>query len=666
MKKSNKKRATTKIVGESIPKRRNYWLPLLLILVATFIAYSPTFENNFVDWDDDFYVEKNTLITKGEVGKMFQLNVGDAIKAAYDKEARETLDKSSFVVGNYHPLTIYSLYLNYSNSKLDPFSYQFTNLFLHLVNVLLVFLLLKRILPDKQLGILIGTALFALHPMHVESVSWVSERKDVLYSLFFLLGLLSYFRYREKRELLFLVLTFVLFLASCLFKPAAVVFPLVIILIDFYVDRKIFLKSFLRYTPMLAISFLFGLITLSAQVDSGAVGKIEHLSQMEQIVLAGHSIILYLFKFFIPSELCALYPIPSSVDGTMYITFLLSLLIIFFVLKYHSKDRNITFGFVFFLINLILILQVVSVGSAMIADRYTYVPYIGLSIITGVLLGKGLEKWKSKLLFIYVPIGFILILSGLTFNRIKIWKNTETLFSDVIAKEPGQSLGWGTRGTYLKKLGDNSTDLNRRNKYLKRALKDLSESLKLDPDNTIIRNNRGNIYFNNQEYKKALDDYLVCDELGDSTPILLTNMASAKFVLNYREDAFNDFERALKVDSTFEKAYMNRGIALLSVQEYTSALSDFQTYLRYDPLNAGIINSVGLCYRGLKQENNAIRSFDRAIANATKASDKSVFHFNRGVSYYSLGRKSEAKSDFIIAQQNGYGLPDALKIEFNL
>ena len=160
--------------------------------------------------------------------------------------------------------------------------------------------------------------------------------------------------------------------------------------------------------------------------------------------------------------------------------------------------------------------------------------------------------------------------------------------------------------------------------------------------------------------------YLVCDELGDSTPILLTNMASAKFVLNYREDALNDFERALKVDSTFEKAYMNRGIALLSVQEYTSALSDFQMYLRYDPRNAGIINSVGLCYRGLKQENNAIRSFDRAIANATTASDKSVFHFNRGVSFYSLGRKSEAKSDFIIAQQNGYGLPDALKIEFNL
>ena len=109
----NKKKENPKKSGkivesnvQSISKKINYWLPLLLILVATFIAYSPTFENDFVDWDDDFYVEKNTLITEGEVGKMFQLNVGDAIKAAYDKEARETLDKSSFIVGNYHPLTI--------------------------------------------------------------------------------------------------------------------------------------------------------------------------------------------------------------------------------------------------------------------------------------------------------------------------------------------------------------------------------------------------------------------------------------------------------------------------------------------------------------------------------------------------------------------------------
>ena len=649
----------------SIPKKINYWLPLLLILVITFIAYSPTFENELVDWDDNFYLETNTLITEGKVAEMFQLNFIHAIKAAYDKEARETLDKSSFVSGNYHPLTIYSLYLNFQFSKLNPNSYQLTNILLHLINVILVFLLLKRILPDKRFAIFIGTALFALHPMHVESVSWISERKDVLYSVFFLLGLLSYFKFREKRQLLFLLATYALFFASCLSKPAAVVFPMVIILIDFYIDRKIFLKRFLRYIPMLAISTVFGLITLSAQVDSGAVGKIWHLSQFEQIVLAGHSVILYLFKFFIPFELCAFYPIPSSVDGIMYINFFLSILILFFVLKYRLKDLNITFGFMFFFINLLLILQVVSVGSAMIADRYTYLPYIGLSIIVGVFLEKLLNKWKSKLLVIYFPIGFLFLLTSLTFNRTKIWKNTRTLFSDVIAKEPNQWLGWGKRGMYFKELGNEQSDSEERFRYHTRALEDFNKALKLDPDNK-LRLERGDILFNRQMYREALEDFKVRFSVGDTSAILLTNMATSVYKLNNKTDAFKFYAKALSSDSTFKYAYFNRGIDYFSEKEYSNSLSDFKKYVFFDSINGGVYYTMGLCQKRLGNHREAVMYYTKAIEFYPSERELAKYYFDRGLSNYLIGNLQDSKSDIQSAQSKGYEIPDFLVKEFDL
>ena len=125
---------------QSIPKKINYWLPLLLILVATFIAYSPTFENDFVDWDDDIYVVKNELLKEGDIGKMYNLDVVNALKASYNEDYRDSVDVTPFVAANYHPFTMHSMHLNYSSDDLSPFSYQLTNILLHLLNVILVFL----------------------------------------------------------------------------------------------------------------------------------------------------------------------------------------------------------------------------------------------------------------------------------------------------------------------------------------------------------------------------------------------------------------------------------------------------------------------------------------------------------------------------------------------
>ena len=224
------------------------WMGAILLL--TLIAFYPSINCSFINWDDQFYVTDSKLI---------QSLSFENIKKIFSTE--------SVVALNYHPLTILSLAIDYHLGNLDPRQYHFTNLFIHILNTLLVFFFAYKLSDRKLIVGIFVSIFFGIHPMHVESVAWIAERKDVLYTFFFITGLLTYLSYSETKKKKFLVLTFIFFFLSVLSKAMAVVFPFVILLIDYYKARKVSLEVFVEKIPFFLISLIFGIFALRIQVN---------------------------------------------------------------------------------------------------------------------------------------------------------------------------------------------------------------------------------------------------------------------------------------------------------------------------------------------------------------------------------------------------------------
>ena len=228
------------------PMSLAYKVLLAVVLILTLIVFSNSFKNNFlVNWDDDGYILNNPTIQhldKGSIHEIF----------------------TSFHMGNYHPLTTLTYALEYKFFKLDPLPYHWLNLIFHLCNVVLVFLFIK-LLSKKNLAAVITAVLFAVHPMHVESVAWISELKDVLYTFFFLLSLLFYMQFAKKKNPAVYILSLLMFVLSLLSKSAAVVLPVLLFLIDYFQSHKQNVKSVLLKVPFFILALIFGIIALKSQ-----------------------------------------------------------------------------------------------------------------------------------------------------------------------------------------------------------------------------------------------------------------------------------------------------------------------------------------------------------------------------------------------------------------
>ncbi|HNM26352.1 MAG TPA: hypothetical protein PKL15_13015 [Saprospiraceae bacterium] len=259
------------------------WIPAILLLV--YFAYQPALQNDFVNWDDPTYVTENPLL----------LRPTPENKAALWSQP---------VSLNYHPLTMLSLAWNMDPAKPKARPFIATNIFLHVCNTALVFLFAYFLSRRKLLVAIFTALLFGIHPMHVESVAWVSERKDVLYTLFFMAALLSYLRYVRRGGWGWLAATLGLFVLSCLSKAMAVSLPLVLLLIDFYEGRlwqegKIVWRAVLEKIPFLVISLLFGVKAVEIQ-SAGAIGDFQAFSLIQRIAIASYGFLFYLYKLFVP------------------------------------------------------------------------------------------------------------------------------------------------------------------------------------------------------------------------------------------------------------------------------------------------------------------------------------------------------------------------------
>ena len=603
-------------------------MAMVSIIFMVILAYYPALDAGFVNWDDEDYVVNNSDIR------------------SFDN-FREIISRP--VQGNYHPVTMLSLALNYKISGLDASSYHILNVILHIINSLLVFFFILRLSQRKFWLAFIVSLLFALHPLHVESVAWISERKDLLYSCFFLAGLIFYLNYLDQNKVRYLLPVFLLFILAVLSKPAAVIFPIVLLAVDFYKGRLGLLKTYLEKVPFILISIFIGLITMRAQADAGATVFAEQFVLAERLLFAGYGIMMYIQKAFWPLSLCAFYPFPDISSGFPAL-YWFSLLIVFVLAMIFIKTRKnhplLSFSILFYFLNLSLVLQLIPVGNAVIADRYAYLPIIGVFIFPAYFFQKWVERNHNKvslLMFLIISLSAIAMMI-LTFRQASTWKDGKSLWDQAIKVSPS-SRAYVNRGLLYKKAGN-----------LEKAFQCYTSAINLgtrEPDAWV---NRGNIYFSKGQFENAILDYNTCLSLSSVNINAYENRGAAYASLQKPDLAMQDFNVALSLDSTSQSVYANRAMLKMSKSEFDSALLDFNKYLSLGADPSGEIWS----FSG--EANFKLGRFEEALIcynNALSIRETGLYYLNRSKILYQLSRRKEAYADALKAVANGMNVDPA-------
>ena len=632
-------------------------LLLSLILLITVIIYFPALQNKFTNWDDGGYVTDNTYIKSlsGEnVGYMF----------------------TKPIASNFHPLTILSLALNYQVSGMKPFSYFLVNIIFHLFNIVLTYYFALLILGRNKLLALFVAAIFAVHPMHVESVAWISERKDVLYTFFFLSSMIAWVMFISKKQWMWYLFSLALFFLAGLSKPSAVVLPLILLLLDFLYKRKFNLQQVAEKIPFFAISIWIGLATIHAQSDLAAYA-IKNYNFAQQFLFAAFGFLIYIVRLFVPVGLSAMHPVPvfnTSLDlpPFYFAAPVLVLVLAGFVLYSLKHTRLLLFGLMFYLLNIVLTLQFMQVGSAVYSERYTYVSYIGLLIGVAWLLDQAAAKYKMPRTALYtIMILFFGINVVLAAQRVPVWHDSETLWTDVIAKYPENDGAYNSRGWYYiteKQYDKALPDLNRavelHPKYLfahynrgtvhrkqdrpRMAVSDYNVVLSIDSTFILAHSDRGNAYFTLGIIDSALLDFNWVLQKEPANAVALGNRGSVFFRMGRFEKAIDDFTQAISADHRDSVSYLNRGVAYSSLGKWDEAIADYTFVIKAATDNPKVYEWRGIAYRSKGELQKAIDDFSMGIRlNPNIAS----IYMNRAMAYQKAGLGEKAAGDLSKVRQ---------------
>jgi tetratricopeptide (TPR) repeat protein len=543
------------------------WPFVVPVMVITFLLFIPALSNGFTNWDDILYVTGNPMLKS--------LNM-EGLKAIF----------STPLVSNYHPLTVLSLALNYQLAELNPTTYHLTSIILHVINTGLVFWFVMLLSSGNRWVSAFVALVFGIHPMHVESVAWISERKDLLYTLFYVAAMITYVKYLKGFHKKYLVWTIVLGALSLLCKPAAIVLPLSLLAIDYFMRRKWEWMWVYEKLPLFILSAIFTYVTLAIQ-SKRAIASVDAYGIVERICFAGFGWVWYLIKFVVPYPLSALHPFPKELTWPYYAATAAAIgAVVFLAMK--VRNRNLLFGLGFYTINLILVLQLVSIGNAVVAERYTYVPYIGLLIMIGLEVAKGLKgKWASYQNVIFGIAGvWILVLGFLTVKRIPVWSSSQTLWEDVVSHYPNSPRAWTNKGLdlYEKKQWPEVVD-------------HLSKALESDPNFADALEWRTRAYLELKQPDKALED-------AQRFQKLFPQKEAALFVLARAQEANNMSEQAISIYNQLIAAYPqkteyvnNRGVIRFNkLKDYASAKADFEEAIRIAPDNGSYYINLSRCY----------------------------------------------------------------------
>lgn len=504
-----------------------------------FLVYIGGLRNDFVNFDDWAYVTDNTAVRTFDLQRLL----------------------TEKVPANWHPLTMVSLGVDFAFWGLDPFGYHLTNNIFHALNVFLLGMLaagLYRLASGRQTGpyaIAVGVfsaLLWGLHPQHVESVAWVSARKDVLSTFFFLLSLLFYLKYKRGSRSLFYFFSLGAFLLALLSKPMAISLPLVLLLLDLYplkYNRQDLKALVIEKVPFFILSILFALSTLGAQ--DKAIISLESLDLNIRLLNSADAYLFYIYKMFVPLGLVPYYPLvagdisPSSSLVSISVLLIISAACLFYIFK---GMRAFAACWFYYLITLVPVIGLIQVGGQSAADRYSYLPGISLIIFMCAGLAYLIEKSARPKLISLVSVALMTVvlvfLSVLTIRQTAVWKDSISLWSHEIEHYPilfaynSRALAYFTSGDYEKAIEDlnvliESGRFEEVDAYTRRgvsyhktgrldlAIRDYEQALKFSPENERLYFRLGVAYFESGNMALSVMNLEKASQLGSKEAISL-------------------------------------------------------------------------------------------------------------------------------------------------
>ncbi len=633
------------------------WLTYALVAMAiTALCYIPSLSNKLVNWDDDPNITENRNLQRiNEDGLMH------AIPNIFD------LEKGS-VIGNYNPLPILTFAIEKAIAgDFNTTLIHFTNLLLHLLTVFFAMKLLTG-MGLGNWGSFAGGLLFGIHPMRVESVAWATERKDVLFAVFFFAALVYYVRWLkqedrgESRTGTYIAMI-VLALLSCLSKVQAVTLPLSMLALDYWFRRPLNFKLILEKAPFWALSLAFGLINLYTLKQQGSTeDDLTNFTFLDRLCIGMYSFCVYLYKLVLPYPMSPLYPYPKPLPAEVYVAPLFFVAVWAGIWWLWRKDRRIwVFGMLFFFFNVMFLLQVLGAGQGYKADRFTYVPYFGFFAVAAWYFEQYYRKEQSRSLVQVIAAIAFLIFAVLTVRQIGVWKNGESLWTHVIKFEgKSNSLPYWNRGQYYRSNGD-----------FNKALQDYSQAVAIEPQNPELYNSRGKTYFDmamsgkyesqsKELVQKALKDYTQALSIPTVKPKskaeILINRGAANGSQQNFQQSIQDITEGLKIDPTNENGYFNRSIAYYTVGQLDNALSDYNEYLKFQPNNANVWYESGMILRAKARNQEAIERLTRAVQLDP---GMGIAFVERARAYIQAGDKASARQDYQRALQLGIRLSEA-------
>lgn len=395
-----------------LPPRVRTLLLIALPLIVTAIAFYPSLSNGWTTWDDNIYVTDNPVVTS-----ISPENLRIITTRALD--------------GSYIPLTLFSYMVDYHIAGYDPAMYHRTNLLFHLLNVALFFVFVHR-LSGSTVAAVVASILFGIHPMRVESVAWISGRKDVLSMAFFLGACIHYLRWIDQKPGRPLFWTFVFFIASLFSKPIGITFPLLLILFDAYRGRKLSVVLLTEKIPFAVVAGVFAVIAYLGQISVHALRPGTRL--FDNAVISLHGIAFYIEKLFLPFRLSNLYVTTEPLTWDFYAMAMMTVAGFVLLWKYR-ENRTLIFGAMFFVIALLPVLQLVRFSKMFAADRFTYIAYCGLFFGAGIIAEGWWNNGNKRRLLVILSI-ITIALGTVTWERCGVWKDSQTLWQDMLSKYP--------------------------------------------------------------------------------------------------------------------------------------------------------------------------------------------------------------------------------------
>jgi len=567
---------------------------LCLVLAAVALAlYNPVNRHPFVNYDDDRYVTENQHIRQGLTADTF------------------TWALTSTEQANWHPLTWMSHALDCSLYRLNPAGHHFTSVLLHAVNVVLLFLFLSRATGRTGASLFVA-ALFALHPINVESVAWVAERKNVLCTMFFFLTLWAYVWYAKQPDWKRHVAVFVLFAAGLASKPMAITLPFVLLLLDYWPLRRVpeerwlpQARLVLEKLPLLALSAASAFITVKAQQAGGAVRSTEEFSFAVRLANAIYSYAMYLWKMVWPAHLAPLYPHPGASLAAWQVTTATVVLLAVTALVFKFRTRRyLLVGWLWFLGMLVPAIGLVQVGDAAMADRYAYIPLVGIFIMIAFGVADWAESRRLPLSPAIPAAALLVLLAMITQRQIGYWQSNPELWSHTLAVTQNNFIAEDNLGGALLLEGRDEE-----------ARPHFEAAARINPRDPMSRSNLGTYYQSHGQGPEAIQQYQAAIHLTSDPGLLAQNYANrgaVQFELGQDEQARRSFEQALQLNPNQFNAWLGLGLLARKQGRVEEAIRDLSRSLQLQPTAQAYLE-LGHTLEQAGRAAEALDAYDQAV-----------------------------------------------------